>query len=86
MMTLLKYNVTTCQHSGVLDPRRILVFDGEEKIPHRQGQELESTWDMVVPPFDGGKDLGVQTIAIFDEKGGKNFSTPVDRAEWAKPK
>ena len=35
--------------------------------------------------IDGGKDLGVQTITIFDGKGGKIFSTPVDRAEWAKP-
>ena len=71
---------------GILDPRRISVFDDDEKVPHRQSLELESTWDLVVPLFDGGKDLGVQTITIFDEKGNKIFSTPVDRAEWYKPR
>lgn len=69
---------------GVLDPRRISVYDGEEKVPHKQRLELDSTWDLVVPLFDGAKDLGVQTITIFDEQGNKIFSTPVDRAEWTK--
>lgn len=67
---------------GVNDPRVVHVYDGEDKAPHGTLFETKVLWELVVPLFDKGRDLGVKEIRILDQTGKPIFSTPVDREAW----
>ncbi|NIS80746.1 MAG: hypothetical protein GTO14_11180 [Anaerolineales bacterium] len=67
---------------GVRDPRVVHVYDGEEEVPHGREFEAQVLWELVVPLFDKGQDLGVKEIRILDQAGELIFSTPVDREAW----
>jgi hypothetical protein len=69
---------------GTLNPLQARVYDDEkdQEVPHSGEALTETTWELVVPLWDQGKDLGVKEINIYDENGNLIFSTPVDREKW----
>jgi hypothetical protein len=71
---------------GTLDPRAAHVEHDEEDQDeiHQNVYLTETTWELVIPLYDREQDLGVRQINIYDERGERIFSTPVDREEWRK--
>jgi len=71
---------------GTLDPRVAHVEhdDKEDEEIHHNIYQTETTWELVIPLFDRGRELGVRQINIYDDQGERVFSVPVDREEWRK--
>ncbi len=67
---------------GTLNPLYVRVYGDEEKVPHTGLTLREVTWKLVVPLYDGGRDLKVIRIKIYDQDGNPIFSTPVEREKW----
>jgi hypothetical protein len=65
---------------GVLDPRLARVEGSDEDEPHSSFIDPDTEWQLVVPLFDGEKDLSVEAIVIVDDEGNVVFSAVIDTA------
>jgi len=74
---------------GILDPRMVEVEGGEEfdmEAPYSNIIETDFVWELVVPLYDGAKDLQVQQIKIFDENKKLVFITYYSDEGWMQKK
>lgn len=70
---------------GILDPRMVEIEGGEEydmEAPYSYIVETDFVWELVVPLYDGAKDLQVLQINIYDEEKKLVFSTDVNGEGW----
>jgi hypothetical protein len=70
---------------GILDPRMVEIEGGEDydmEAPYINIIETDIVWELVVPLYDGAKDLQVMQINIYDEKEALVFSTDVKGKGW----
>jgi hypothetical protein len=67
---------------GTLDPREIRIYDQNEELPHDVSLGENIAWELVVPLYDNGQDLGVREINIYDQNENLIFNTLIDREAW----
>jgi hypothetical protein len=64
---------------GTPDPRRVEVFDTQSvDHPYRTVLLTDATWDLVVPLYDGDRDLHVSGITISDQAGRQLLAVALD--------
>jgi len=68
---------------GTWNPLYVRVYGDEQDVPHTGFMLTETTWKLVVPLYDGGKNLEVTQINIYDVSKNQIFSTSVDREKWS---
>lgn len=71
---------------GIQDPRRVeIALDSEDESdpPFMNMLNLDLSWELVVPLYDGADDLQVTEIKIYDVSGDLIFSLRVDREGWS---
>jgi hypothetical protein len=71
---------------GIQDPRRVeIALDSEDESdpPFVNVMNLDLSWELVVPLYDGPDDLQVTEINIYDVSGDLIFSRRVDREGWS---
>ena len=68
---------------GVLDPRHVEVENEENaEQPFTYIYLPNYRWELVVPLFDDGQDMQIETIRIYDTEGNQIFESIVDRERW----
>lgn len=67
---------------GIQDPRWREAFPSGERNQFESELITDLLWELVVPLYYYEKDLGVEVIRIYDQRGEPIFSVEVDREGW----
>ncbi len=67
---------------GVQDPRWRESFPTGERNQFESELVSDLLWELVVPLYYFEKDLGVEMIRIYDQRGEPIFSVEIDREGW----